>query len=116
MNRSKKGLVPKWVFFNSEVWTGFTETDLNYLNMLDHQIIRLITGAKAKAPTEMLYMECAQIPVKYVIYARRIMYFHNILIKHDKELIKRIYFAMTEAPLKNKGVSQLKRYRHTPHR
>ena len=96
-------------FFNSEVWTGFTETDLNYLNMLDHQIIRIIAGAQAKAPTEMLYLECAQIPVKYVIYARRIMYLHNILIKHEEELIKRVYFAMKEAPLKNDWSITVKR-------
>ena len=41
--------------FNSEVWSGFTDNDLDDLEVIYHSIIRLINGAQAKVPVEMLY-------------------------------------------------------------
>ena len=67
-------------------------------------MLRLVTGAQAKSPTEMLYLETAQIPVKQVISSRRLMYLHNILKQQDEELIKRIYCAMKESPMKDDWV------------
>ena len=40
--------------FNSEVWSGLSETNLKDLNIMDHKILQVITGAQAKVPTEML--------------------------------------------------------------
>ena len=34
--------------FNSEVWIGYSQQDIHALDVLDHQILRLITGAQAK--------------------------------------------------------------------
>ena len=50
------------VFFNSEIWTGFNENDLKYLTVIDHKILRLITGAQAKVPIEMQFLETSQLP------------------------------------------------------
>ena len=87
-------------FFNSEVWCGFNDKDLSDLEVIDHKILKLATGGQAKIPTEMLYLECAQIPIKNVLSVRRLSYLHNILRREDNELIKQIYFAMKENPLK----------------
>ena len=51
------------VLFNSEVWIGTTEKDLDDLSVIDHKILRLITGSPAKIPTQMLYLETATLPV-----------------------------------------------------
>ena len=64
--------------FNSEVWTGFSPHDVHALEVLDHQILRLITGAQAKSPVEMLYLETAELPIKDVISVRRLLYLHTI--------------------------------------
>ena len=61
-------------FFNSEVWCGFSANNLNYLKVLDPKILRLITGAQAKVPNEMLYLETAQLPVENIIYVRRLLF------------------------------------------
>ena len=42
-----------------------------------HKILRLITGSQAKVPIEMLYLETAQLPLKYVMSVKRILYLHN---------------------------------------
>ena len=79
-------------FVNSEVWNGYTDNDLKDLEVIDHQILQVVTGAQAKVPTEMLYLETAQIPLKYIISARRLLYLHTILKRDKDELIrKKIY-------------------------
>ena len=60
--------------FNSEIWTAFTEQDLYGLDVVDHQILRLITGAHQKAPVEMLYLETVELPIKSLITVRRLLY------------------------------------------
>ena len=59
--RTQIGLVLRQAWFingcfvNSEVWTGYSESDLKDLEVMDHDILRAITGSQAKVPTEMLY-------------------------------------------------------------
>ena len=60
--------------FNSEVWSGLSETNLKDLNIIDHKILQVITGAQAKVPTEMLYLETSQLPLAHVISVRRLVF------------------------------------------
>ena len=64
-------------FFNGEVWTGTNDADLKALEVIDHSILCLITGAQAKVPVEMLYLKTSQWPILNVIAVRRILYLHN---------------------------------------
>jgi hypothetical protein len=89
------------VLFNSEVWTGISENDLNDLAVIDHKILRLITGAQSKVNTEMLYLETGEMILESVISVRRILYFHTLLKRHDSEITKQIFKAMEKAPLKD---------------
>ena len=63
--------------------------------------MRLILGSQAKVPTEMLFLETSEIPVKHVRSVRRLMYLHTLLKRHDNEITKRVYKAMKEQPLKD---------------
>ena len=87
--------------FNSEVWSGMTENNLNDLEVIDCKILWVITGAQAKVPIEMLYLETAQLPIIHVITVRRLMYWHTILNRNKEQLISKIYFAMKNNPLKD---------------
>ena len=87
-------------FFNSEIWTGVNDNDMKYLTTIDHKILRLITGAQAKVPSEMLFLETSQLPITNIIALRRILYLQNILIRRGDELVKRVYCAMKSSPLK----------------
>ena len=64
-------------FFNGEVWRGTNDADLKALEVIDHSILCLITGAQAKVPVEMLYLKTSQWPILNVIAVRRILYLHN---------------------------------------
>ena len=94
--------------FNSEVWTGYTDQDMHALEVIDHQILRLILGAQAKAPVEMLYLETAELPIKSVMSVRRMLYLQTILKRHDNELTKRVYTAMKENPVKGDWINLVK--------
>ena len=74
--------------FNSEVWTGYLPQDLHALEVIDHQIMRLITGAQAKAPTEMLYLETAEFPRFDVISVKRLLYLRAIINRPVSKLIR----------------------------
>ena len=76
--------------------------------MIDNKILRLITGAQQKAPTEMLFLETAELPLKNVISVRRLMYLHTILRRHENEITNRIYQAMKEEPIKGDWIELVK--------
>ena len=67
----RKSLFMNGCLYNSEVWTGFSENDLHDLQIIDHQILRLITGSQSKVPVEMFYLESSQVPIIDVISVRR---------------------------------------------
>ena len=93
------------VLFNSETWINFNKLDIKVLEVLDHKILRMITGAHAKTPTEMLYLETGEIDIKSVITVRRLLYWQNILKRHTKELISKVYFAMKNSPKKGDWIN-----------
>ena len=91
--------------FNSEVWIGFNQQDLHPLEIIDKHILRLITGAQQKVPSEMLFLETGELPLKYVIIVRRLMYYQEIIKRHENELIKRVYTAMKKDPIKGDWIN-----------
>ena len=95
-------------FFNSEVWSGYNDSNLSDLVVIDHQILRLITNCQAKVPVEMLYLETAQMSIQSIISVRRLLYLHEILSRNPSELIHQVYIAMKEAPLKDDWIHIVK--------
>ena len=75
--------------------------------MLDRKILRLILGAHGKAPHEMLYLETGALKISHVIAVRRLLYHHNILKRHDDEIILKIYKAQLKSPSKGDWVTML---------
>ena len=67
------------VLYNSEVCQGLTATDLTILEVVDHQLLRLICDGHSKTPIEFCYLETASLPLKSILSSRRIMYLHHIL-------------------------------------
>ena len=77
-------------FCNSEVWSGYSEYDLNDLVVLDHHIFRLNTGSQLKVQVEMFYWKMSQVPIKDVISVKRLLYLHKIINWDQSELIYQI--------------------------
>ena len=67
------------------------------LQVLDRKILRLILGAQAKVPCEMLYFETGALELKHVVAGRKLVYLQNMLKKHDKEIIKKVNLAQKKS-------------------
>ena len=104
----RQALFINGVLFNSEVWHGLKISDIDVLNVIDHQILRYICGAHAKTPTEFLYLETGSLPLVYIIASRRLIYLRNILNRDDNELVKRVYMAQKYSPTEGDYVCLLK--------
>ena len=94
--------------FNSETWTGLIQKDISQLEVIDHKILRVITGAHSKVPLEMLYLETGKMDISSVMSVRRVLYWHNIKRRHKKELISQVYNAMKSKPVKGDWINLVK--------
>ena len=56
-----------------------------------------IIGAQSKVTTELLYLEPAALPIRYVLASLRTNYLHNILKREPNELVKYVYVAQKES-------------------
>ena len=59
-------------------------------------------------PIESYYIETNTTPIRYIIMARRLMYYWTLLNKDDSELAKKVLFTQQSLSCKNDWVLQLK--------
>ena len=83
-----------------EAWHNVLKKDTDIFTKLDHYLMRKILGTHSKVPSEMLYLETATIPIEFILASQRINFLHNILIKENTELTKRVYEAQVKNPCK----------------
>ena len=88
------------VLFNTEVWHGLKQADLDMLSIVDHKILRYIIQAHAKTHNEFLYLETGAIPLPFIVSSRRMIYLQNILKTEPKELVRRVFEAPKSNPTK----------------
>ena len=95
------------MFVNVEVWHNVLKKDIDTLIDLDKYLMKKILDVHSKAPIEALYLETSAIPLNYILAGRRINYLHNILLRDDSKLVKRVYIAQKESPQKRHWCNML---------
>ena len=95
------------ILTNLEVWHPVTDTQLEILEKVDQNYLKKILKSHSKTPKEALYLETGLLPIRYVAMRRRLMYLHNILIKPENELIKKVYQAQETLPSKGDWFQQV---------
>jgi hypothetical protein len=76
---------------NSEVWPNLTQKHQESIEAADLDLMRKIFNAHSKTASELFYLETGKIPLRFVIYKRRLMYLWQILTRNDGELIHKVY-------------------------
>ena len=89
------------LIFNSEAWYNITKKDYEELEMADEILLRRILECPAATPKEMLYLEMACLPIRFIIMGRRIMFLHYILNEDSDSLINKFFKAQETNPIKN---------------
>ena len=100
----REAMLLNGILFNSEVWYGLTEENIEKISSIDEYLLRCILRAPSKTPKETLYLETGCKPIKYIIKKRRLMYLHHIIRRPENEVIKRFYDAQKLKPSKNDWV------------
>ena len=89
----RKSLLLNGTLFNSEAWHGLTESQIAAFAKVDEALIKGLTASHSKIPVPALYLETGQVPVRYILACRRILYLQSILHRDEDELIKKVYLA-----------------------
>ena len=76
---------------NSEVWPNLTQKHQESIEAADLDLMRKIFNAHSKTASELFYLETGKIPLRFVVYKRRLMYLWQILTRNDGELIHKVY-------------------------
>ena len=98
--RLRESMLLNRMLFNSEAWHGVTKADIATLEKVDKALLRAILNAHKGTTSELLYLETGAVPLKWILSQRRVMYLKHILSRKDNELIKKVYMAQKNNPVK----------------
>ena len=96
------------VLYNSEALHGVTDSDIKLLETIDEHLLLSLVDGHSKTPIEFLYLEAGAVPIRFLIYSRRMIYLQTILKRDEGELIKKIYKAQAKNPTPGDFVELLK--------
>ena len=86
-NILRNSLLLSTLISNSEAWYNLTNKDISELESVDEALLRKILSAHSKTPLELLYLETGNIPIRFIIMARRQNFFWYTLNEEEDSLI-----------------------------
>ena len=88
------------LLFNAEAWYNVTDNDLKELEKADEILLRKILECPVTTPKEMLYLELACLPVKFIIMGRSTMFLQYLLKQESDSLLHTFFKAQLDNPTK----------------
>ena len=92
---------------NMETWPFFTENRLVMFERVEQGLFRKVLKAHSKTPIESLYLELGVLPFRFHLMMRRISYFHEIMMRDDDELTKKVVLSQMERRTKGDFYQQV---------
>ena len=89
------------ILTNLEASYGLSDSDIEELEKCDEQLLRAILECPSKTPKEMLYLELGVTPIRFIIMARRMMFYQYILHEDSESLIYKFYKLQAKKPVKD---------------
>ena len=108
-NILRNSLLLSSLLSNSETWYNLTTKEISELEMVDEVLLKKILSAHSKTPKELLYLETGNIPVRYILMARRINFLHYILNENEDSLLQNFFEAQEKSPVKGDWVLRVKK-------
>ena len=97
------------ILTNAEAWYGLTDSEIELLEQVDEQFLRIFLEVGKGCPREMLYLETGAIPLRFAIYKRRLMFLHYLLNEDEKSLINRFLKIQMENPSKQDWIHSVEK-------
>ena len=76
---------------------------------MDEILLRKIFSAHSKTPKEALYLESGNVPIRYILLARRVNFLHYIMNEEESSLLKSFFNAQVKSPVKGDWVLTVER-------
>ena len=70
-----------------------TKSQVLAFEKLDEALIKGLLLCHSKIPIPAIYLETGQVPIRYILACRRLLYLQVIMQRTDSELTKRVYLA-----------------------
>ena len=103
----RQSMLINGILTNAESWYGLKETDMEQLEQVDEQFLRIFLEVGKGCPKEMLYLETGVIPIRFHIYKRRLMFLHYLLNESEKSLLNKFIKKQMEEPSKNDWIESV---------
>ena len=85
------------------------KSDIEQLESCDKYLFRKMFDSLTTTATEAFYLETGSLPLRFIISARRLMYFHCLLSKPDTELAKQVLIAQMISPIKDNWIHMVRK-------
>ena len=95
----RKGLLINSMLFNSEAWHNIDQSQVTAFEKNDEALLRGLVSGHAKMPVPALYLENGQVPIRFLLACRRLLYLQTILQRDPDELIQKVYLAQKADPV-----------------
>ena len=96
------------ILCNSEVLYGLNKTHIESLEAVDTYLWRNVFSSMVSTSIESYFIETNTIPIRYIVMARRLMYYWTILQKEENELVRKLFETQRLLSNKNYWALQLK--------
>ena len=80
---------------------GLTKSHVEQLEQCDRFLMRKMFNCVSSTAIEAYYLETNTLPLRFVIIARRLMFYWDILQKPALELVNQVFKAQTLSPVRN---------------
>ena len=95
--------------YNSEVWYGVLQKQVEKLEKCDELFLRSLLEAHSKTAIEALYIETGKMPIRFILQKRRLMYWHHIVTRENDSLLNKFYNAQKNEPVSGDWINQLEK-------
>ena len=97
----KHSMLIKSILCNFEVLYGLTKSHIETIESVDKYFMKRIFQCPISTPVESYFIDTNVMPFRFVIMGRRLMYYHTLLQKEEKELVKSVFLTRQKLSVKN---------------
>ena len=87
------------ILFSAETWVNVTESSIEELEKIDKLLLKRIFNAPSSTSIKTMHLESGTIPIKFILKAKRIMYFHYLLQRGEDELVYKVLKEQMDNPV-----------------
>ena len=85
----RESMLINGILTNAEAWYGLSDCEMELLEQVDENFLRIFLEVGRGCSKEMLYLETGTIPIRFIIFKRRIMFLHYLLIESENSLVNK---------------------------